>query len=53
MSSGGAYLAAAYVVVLVTLLVYVGIIAAKLGRLRRQVAELPARDERPEERAAA
>jgi hypothetical protein len=45
MSSGGTYLAAAYVVVLVTLLVYVGIITAKLGRFARQIAELRERDD--------
>ena len=46
MSSGGTYLAAAYVVVLFTLLVYVGIITAKLARFARQIAELrrPAED---------
>ena len=40
MSSGATYLAAAYVSVLLTLLVYVGIIAAKLGRFARQIAAL-------------
>jgi CcmD family protein len=38
--SGGDYLAAAYAVVLVTILLYVVIIAAKLTRLERQTAEL-------------
>jgi len=38
--SGGDYLAAAYTVVLVTILLYVVIIAAKLTRLERQTAEL-------------
>jgi CcmD family protein len=38
--SGGDYLAAAYAVVLVTILLYVVIIAAKLSRLERQTAEL-------------
>ena len=55
MSSGGTYLAAAYVVVLFILLVYVGIITAKLARFGRQLAELRER-ERAEprvERAAA
>jgi CcmD family protein len=36
------YVAAAYLVVFVALLVYVLIIAAKLGRLEREVAELAA-----------
>jgi hypothetical protein len=34
------YVVAAYVVVLVSLLAYVGIIAAKLGRMDRDLAEL-------------
>jgi hypothetical protein len=34
------YVAAAYAVLLVALLVYVGIIALKLARFERQVAEL-------------
>jgi CcmD family protein len=34
------YVAAAYLVVFVTVLAYVLIIAAKLGRLEREVAEL-------------
>ena len=38
--SGGDYLAAAYTVVLVTILLYVVIIAAKLARLDREVGEL-------------
>lgn len=38
--SGGQYVAAAYGVVLVFLLVYVAIIAAKLGRLQRDTASL-------------
>jgi type II secretory pathway component PulM len=36
----GQYVAAAYGVVLVLVLVYVAIIAAKLARLQRQTAEL-------------
>ena len=40
MSSGEKYVAAAYGVVFVTLLVYVVIIAAKLSRLERETAEL-------------
>ncbi len=38
--SGGDYLAVAYAVVLVTILLYVVIIAAKLIRLERETAEL-------------
>jgi hypothetical protein len=45
MSSGATYLAAAYVVVLFTLLVYVGIITAKLARFGRQIAELRAQED--------
>ena len=46
MSSGGIYLALAYTVVLVLMLLYVGIIAMKLGRMRRDIAALrDARDE--------
>jgi CcmD family protein len=40
MSSGEKYVAAAYGVVFVTMLVYVVIIAAKLARLERETAEL-------------
>ena len=40
MSSGEKYLAAAYAVVFVTVLVYVAIIAAKLARLERETAAL-------------
>ena len=38
--SGGQYVAAAYGVVFVVVLVYVAIIAAKLVRLQRETAEL-------------
>ena len=38
--SAGQYVAAAYAVVFVTLLAYIAIIAAKLVRLQRDVAEL-------------
>ena len=38
--SPGEYVAAAYAVVLVFVLVYVAIIAAKLARLQRETAEL-------------
>ena len=40
MSTGEKYLAAAYTVIFVTVLVYVAIIAAKLSRLERETAEL-------------
>ena len=40
MSSGEKYLAAAYVVIFVTVLIYVAIIAAKLSRLEQETAEL-------------
>ena len=40
MSSGEKYVAAAYAVVFVTVLVWVAIIAAKLARLERETAEL-------------
>ena len=43
MSSGEKYLAAAYVVVLATVLIYVAIISAKLARLEREVTELAER----------
>jgi CcmD family protein len=38
--TGGEYVAAAYGVVFVSVLVYVAIIAAKLARLQRETAEL-------------
>ena len=43
MSSGEKYLAAVYLVVLATVLVYVAIISAKLARLEREVTELAER----------
>jgi hypothetical protein len=43
LSSGEKYLAAAYLVVLATVLVYVAIISAKLARLGREVAEFAER----------
>ena len=48
--SGGGYLAAAYVVVLATILVYVLIIGLKVTRLQRDLAELAARRKAPRER---
>jgi hypothetical protein len=49
-SSGGVYLALAYVVVLVLVLLYVGIIAMKLGRMRRDIALLSDEREEPQSR---
>jgi cell division protein FtsL len=43
LSSGEKYLAAVYVVVLATVLIYVAIISAKLARLEREVTELAER----------
>jgi CcmD family protein len=43
LSSGEKYLAAAYLVVLATILVYVAIISAKLARLERELTELAER----------
>ena len=40
MTSGEKYVAAAYLVVFLAVLVYVVLIAAKLSRLEREVAEL-------------
>ncbi|MBA3428048.1 MAG: CcmD family protein [Actinobacteria bacterium] len=50
MSGGEKYLAAAYTVIFVTVLVYVAIIAAKLSRLERETAELAglAQERRPD-----
>ena len=51
MSAAEKYVAAAYLVVFVAVLVYVVIIAAKLGRLERELGELAerARERRPVE----
>jgi hypothetical protein len=46
-SSGGVYLALAYTVVLVLVLLYVGIIAMKLGRMRRDLALLGEKRDEP------
>ena len=53
MSSGEKYVAAAYAVVLLALLVWVAIIAAKLVRLDRETAELAALARRPTPQQAA
>jgi hypothetical protein len=44
------YLAAAYLVFLALILVYVGVMAAKLARIQRELAELGERPEAREER---
>ncbi|HEX6116339.1 MAG TPA: hypothetical protein VFY99_04515 [Solirubrobacterales bacterium] len=48
LDEAGKYVAAAYVAFAVLLLVYVGIMAARLGRLQREIAELANRAERRE-----
>jgi hypothetical protein len=47
MSSGEKYVAAAYAVVLVAVILWVAIIAAKLVRLERETSELAALARRP------
>lgn len=47
MSSGEKYVAAAYAVILLAVLVWVAIITAKLVRLERETAELAALARRP------
>ena len=46
MSAGEKYVAAAYLVVLVAVLAYVAIIAAKLGRMERELTALNRSQER-------
>jgi hypothetical protein len=46
LDEAGKYVAAAYVAFSVLLLVYVGIMAARLGRLQREIAKLADRAER-------
>lgn len=46
LDEAGKYVAAAYVVFAVLLLVYVGIMAARLARVQREIAELARRVER-------
>ena len=46
LDEAGKYVAAAYVVFAVLLLVYVGIMAARLGKLQREIKELADRAER-------
>jgi CcmD family protein len=45
-SSGGNYVAAAYVVFLALILLYVAIMATKLARIERELDELSSREER-------
>jgi type II secretory pathway component PulM len=47
-STGGNYVAAAYVVFLALVLVYVAIMAVKLARIERELSELQAREREPE-----
>jgi hypothetical protein len=51
LDEAGKYVAAAYVAFAVLLLVYVGIMAARLGRLQREIRELADRAERRDSRA--
>ncbi len=54
LDEAGQYVAAAYTVFVVLLIVYVGIMAAKLGRISREIGELTELAERRErERRAA
>ena len=46
LDEAGKYVAAAYVAFAVLLLIYVGIMAARLGRLQRDIAKLADRAER-------
>jgi hypothetical protein len=48
LGEAGKYVAAAYLVFLGLILVYVAIMAAKLGRLERDIVEIADRLERPE-----
>ena len=48
LDEAGKWVAAAYVAFAVLLLVYVGIMAARLGRLQREIRELADRAERRE-----
>jgi hypothetical protein len=51
--SAGKYVAGAYIVFVALILIYVAIMAAKLGRIGREVAELDALAQRREAEAAA
>jgi hypothetical protein len=45
--TGGNYVAAAYVVFLALVLIYVAIMATKLARIERELSELQSREEAP------
>ena len=47
LETAGRYVAAAYVVFLALVFVYVAIIARKVGRLERELAELEQREREP------
>jgi len=53
LDEAGKYVAGAYVVFVVLLVVYVGIMAAKLGRIERDLREVAAIAERNKENQAA
>ena len=53
LDEAGNYVAAAYVAFAVLLLVYVGIMAARLGKLQREIAKLADRAERRDNGAPA
>jgi hypothetical protein len=53
LDEAGKYVAAAYVAFAVLLLVYVGIMAARLGRLQREIKQLADRAERRDNGAPA
>jgi hypothetical protein len=53
LDEAGKYVAGAYVVFVVLLVVYVGIMAAKLGRIERELREVAAIAERNKENQAA
>jgi len=53
LDEAGKWVAAAYVAFAVLLLVYVGIMAARLGRLQREIARLADRAERRDNGAGA
>jgi hypothetical protein len=48
LDEAGRYVAAAYVVFVILLVVYIGIMAAKLGRISREIEELAEEVERGE-----
>jgi CcmD family protein len=48
----GKYVAAAYIVVFVLVLVYIAVMALRVGRIERELAELSQRHEQARERSA-